>query len=64
MKGIIGVENNGVAILVMHIPERKKPVLAVRINGNENYSVATFTSEGRADWFLTMMQDFFGQKLQ
>ena len=64
MTGRIGIENNGIAVIVTHIPERKKPVLSIEINGNEEYPVACFMSEGRADWFLTMMQEFFGEKLQ
>ena len=64
MTGRIGIENNGIAVIVTHVPGRRKPQLCLVINGNEEYPVAAFTSEGRADWFLGVMEEFFGEKLQ
>ena len=63
MKGRIGVENNGITVVVEHIPGRRHPMLCI-ISDGECFPVASFTSEGRADFFLTAMQEFFQQKLQ
>lgn len=63
MTGRIGIENNGIAVIVTHVPTRRKPQLCLVID-NEEYPVAAFTSEGRADWFLGVMEEFFGVKLQ
>jgi hypothetical protein len=63
MKGRIGVENNGIQIVVTHVPGRRRPSLCI-ISDGECFPVASFTSEGRADFFLTAAQEFFGQKLQ
>ena len=59
MKDIVGIERNGIKLIVHHIPRRRNPVLSVVINGNEEYPVAKFTNEGRADWFLNIMEEFF-----
>lgn len=63
MTGKIGIENNGIQVVVEHIPGRRHPMLCI-ISDNECFPVASFTSEGRADFFLTAMQEFFEQKLQ
>ena len=63
MTGRIGYERNGITMLVTHIPERKKPCLCLLID-NEEFFVGTFASEGRADFFLSVMEEFFGEKLQ
>lgn len=60
MKGRIGIEKNGIQVIVTHVPNRRNPVLAIVINGNEEYPVAVFTNEGRADWFIEMMEEFIG----
>lgn len=60
MAGRIGLELNGYAVTVEHIPERKKPCLMVKPKGdNCYYKVASFNSEQTADWFLTQMQRMF-----
>lgn len=59
MNGIVGVEKNGIKVIVTHQPNRRNPVLAIVINGNEEYPVARFTNEGRADWFINVMEEFF-----
>jgi len=60
MRGRIGMELNDVSVVVEHIPERKKPCLVVKPQG-ENcwYKVASFNSEDTADWFLTQMSKMF-----
>ena len=63
MTGKIGIENNGIQVVVEHIPGRRRPMLCI-ISDGERFPVASFTSEGRADFFLTAMQEFFQQKLQ
>ena len=63
MTGKIGIEHNGIQIVVTHVPGRRRPSLCI-ISDGECFPVASFTSEGRADFFLTAAQEFFGQKLQ
>lgn len=62
MTGRIGVQMNGITVCVEHFPYRKKPVLSVQID-NECYKVASFNSEETADWFLEIMQEFWGEDL-
>lgn len=58
MNGIQGYERNGIGIVVMHMrPQRKKPVLAVKID-NGFTKVASFNSEETADWFLEILEEF------
>ena len=65
MTGRIGISLNGYEVVVEHIPQRKKPCLMVKPNGeNAYYKVASFNSEDTADWFLTQMQRMFGRELQ
>ena len=59
MTGRVGVERNDIQVLVEHMPYRKKPCLSVQI-GNCVYKVASFNSEETADWFLEIMEEFFG----
>ena len=59
MKGMIGIEHNDIGVVVTHVPGRRKPQLCVVLD-SEPYPVASFASEGRADWFLYMMQEFLG----
>ena len=64
MTGRIGIEFNDVAVVVEHLPERKKPCLMVKPKGeNCYYKVASFNSERTADWFLTQMTDLFGREV-
>ena len=58
MEGTVGIERNEIKVIVTHVPNRRNPVLAVVINGNEEYPVAKFTNEGRADWFIEVMKEF------
>ena len=65
MTGRIGINLNGYEVVVEHIPQRKKPCLMVKPHGeNAYYKVASFNSEGTADWFLTQMQRMFGRELR
>ena len=60
MTGRIGMELNDIAVVVEHIPMRKKPCLMVKPQGeNAWYKVASFNSEETADWFLTQMSKMF-----
>ena len=62
MTGRIGIRFNGYEVIVEHIPQRKKPCLMVKPDGeNVYYKVASFNSEETADWFLTQMQNMFEQ---
>ena len=63
MTGRIGIENNGIQVVVTHLPRRRKPQLCLEIDG-EIFPVAAFANEGRANWFLGVMEEFFGEKLQ
>ena len=62
MTGKVGIKRNGIEVCVEHFPYRKKPCLGVYIE-NENclYKVASFNSEETADWFLEIMEEFFGK---
>lgn len=41
---------------------RKKPVLAVRIDGeNAAYKVASFNNQGAAEWFCEIMEKFVAE---
>ena len=51
---------NGVTICVTDIPDHKRPVLAVMIDGeNRIYKVASFNSTETADWFIELVEEFF-----
>lgn len=54
-----GYKKNGISITVQHMPDRKKPCLAIQIEGeNAIYKVASFNSEETAHWFLEMFEEF------
>lgn len=60
MTGRIGLELNGYEVVVERIPQRKKPCLMVKPEGeNIYYKVASFNSDDTADWFLTQMMRMF-----
>lgn len=63
MKNRIGISFNGYEVIVEHIPQRKKPCLMVKPDGeNTYYKVASFNSEETADWFLMHMQKMFERR--
>jgi hypothetical protein len=54
-----GYKKNGISITVQHMPDRKKPCLAIQIEGdNAMYKVASFNSEETARWFLEIFEEF------
>lgn len=58
---ICGYMKNGVSIMVVHMPHRKKPCLAIQFEGeNEMYKVASFNSKKTAHWFLEIFEEFMG----
>lgn len=56
-----GIRRNGITVSVQKWQTHKKPVLAVQIE-DENciYKVASFNSEETANWFVELMEEFFG----
>lgn len=59
--GFCGYKRHGISITVQHFPYRKKPCLAIQIEGeNTMYKVASFNSEETARWFLEMFEEFMG----
>lgn len=57
--GFCGYKRHGISITVQHMPYRKKPCLAIQIEGeNTMYKVASFNSEKTAHWFLEMFEEF------
>lgn len=60
MKGIVSIEKDGMKICILHMPERKKPCLAVQID-NCIYKVASFNSEETTDWFIEILEEMFGK---
>lgn len=58
MQGMTTLEKNGIKICITHLPDRKKPCLAVQID-NCIYKVASFDSETTADWFIEIMEEMF-----
>lgn len=57
--GFCEYKKNGISITVQHMPDRKKPCLAIQIEGeNTIYKVASFNSEKTARWFLEMFEEF------
>lgn len=58
MNGIISIEKNGIKMCITHLPNRKKPCLAVQID-NCIYKVASFDNETTADWFIEIMEEMF-----
>lgn len=59
-----GFKHNGIMISVENwSPIRKKPVLAVRFDGESHvYKVASFNDETTANWFCDIMAEFLGIK--
>lgn len=55
------IERRGIKILITHMPNRKKPCLAVQID-NCIYKVASFDNETTADWFIEIMEEMFGEE--
>ena len=55
------IERRGIKILITHMPNRKKPCLAVQID-NCLYKVASFNSEVEADWFIEIIEEMFGEE--
>lgn len=54
-----GYKKNGISITVQHMPDRKKPCLAIQIESeNTMYKVASFNSEETARWFLEKFEEF------
>lgn len=52
--------NNGVIVSVEKLEKWKKPVLVVRVEGDDSaYKVASFNSVESANWFLEVMEEFF-----
>lgn len=48
----------GVALTVAKWPERKKPILTVRFEGeSREYKVASFNSGKTAHWFVEIMKE-------
>ena len=61
MKGMVSLANNGISMCITHLPNRKKPCLAVKID-NCFYKVASFDSEEQADWFIEILEEMFAGK--
>ena len=61
MKGMISCEKNGVEICITHLPNRKKPCLAVQIDSCF-YKVASFDNETSADWFIDILEEMFSRE--
>lgn len=62
MKERYGVESNGIKVYVTHLPNRRKACLCVEVD-NMIRPVASFISDGQAEWFLSVMSEFFKDKL-
>ena len=58
MNGIISIEKNGIKMCITHLPNRKKPCLAVQID-NCIYKVVSFDNETTADWFIEILEEMF-----
>ena len=58
MKGMMSCEKNGIKICITHLPNRKKPCLAVQIDSCI-YKVASFDDETSADWFIEILEEMF-----
>lgn len=61
MKGMVSCEKNGVKICITHLPDRKKPCLAVQIDSCF-YKVASFDNETSADWFIDILEEMFSRE--
>ena len=59
MEGTMYIERRGIKILITHLPNRKKPCLAVQID-NCIYKVASFNDDVTADWFIEITEEMFG----
>ena len=63
MTGIYSIGTEDERICILHMPDRKKPCLAVQI-GNCVYKVASFNSEETADWFIEQFEEMFGKAVE
>jgi len=59
MTGAYSIGKEDERILITHLPNRKKPCLAVQI-GNCIYKVASFDSEETTDWFIEIYEELYG----
>ena len=61
MTGVVGMTKRGIELCITHLPNRKKPCLAVKID-NCIYKVASFDNEVMTDWFIEIVEEMFGER--
>lgn len=56
-----GIHKGDKGFMSMHMPERKKPCLAIK-EGNVFTKVASFNNEESAEWFMNFVAEMFNVK--